>query len=172
MKLYIVRHAEAIERGGKTPDAWRYLTPQGRSLFRKTAKRLRKMGVCPEYIITSPLLRAVQTADILAEALTFEGPLVVAEELAAGFDRGKMPTLLAAFPQARGVVLVGHEPDLSALVHSLLGLPHAFKFRKGGVVALKYDPAAPDRPAVFKWMADGSKDILLTVEELLDKYSV
>lgn len=172
MKLYIVRHGEAIERGGETPDEWRYLTPQGRYLFRKTAKRLKKKGISLDYIITSPLLRAVQTADILAETLKFEGHLVASGDLAGGFDRSKMLNVLAAFPQAKAVALVGHEPDLSVLVGSLLDLRGAFKFRKGGVVALKYDPAAPKTPASFKWMADGSRFFLTSVEELLNKYSV
>jgi phosphohistidine phosphatase SixA len=96
----------------------------------------------------------------------------VTGELVAGFDRNRLLSLLAQFPQASAVALVGHEPDLSALVRSLLHLPGAFKFRKGGVIALKYDPAAPARPAIFKWMADGSKDMLATVGEFLNKYSV
>ena len=69
MKLYLVRHAEAIERSGTTPDASRYLTTKGRLAFRKIARRGRKAGIAPAVIFTSPLLSAVQTAEILAEQL-------------------------------------------------------------------------------------------------------
>ena len=64
MKLYLVRHAEAIERSGTTPDANRYLTPKGRTAFRKIVRRARKAGIAPGIIFTSPLLRAVQTAEV------------------------------------------------------------------------------------------------------------
>ena len=80
MKLYLVRHAEAIERSATTPDASRYLTTKGRLSFRKIARRARKAGAVPDVIFTSPLLRSVQTAEILAERLKHKGDVVVARE--------------------------------------------------------------------------------------------
>jgi phosphohistidine phosphatase len=50
MKLYLVRHAEAIERSGTMPDAVRYLTPKGRPAFRKVARRVRKAGIAPDRV--------------------------------------------------------------------------------------------------------------------------
>ena len=80
MKLYFVRHAAAIARGGQVVEEHRYLTLHGRESFRLTAKKMAKRGGMPDAIITSPLVRAVQTAEILSEALAFEGKLVVSPE--------------------------------------------------------------------------------------------
>ena len=77
-----------------------------------------KQGVEPSLILTSPLIRAVQTAEILAETLGYIGPLLVREELGPGFDMQKLQALLNEFQSADEVVLVGHEPDLSGLIHN------------------------------------------------------
>ena len=71
VKLILVRHAAAVERGGGVPEDYRYLTPEGRIYFRKTAGTMAGRGIAPDLILTSPLLRAVQTADILAEAIAY-----------------------------------------------------------------------------------------------------
>lgn len=168
MKLYIVRHAVAIERSSHFPDDKRYLTPEGRVAFRKIARKVKKKGITPDYILTSPLLRSVQTADILAEAIAFKGPLTVADELAPGFKRKELAKLLTDCSPAKELVLVGHEPDLSSLIVSLLGLDGDFTLKKGAVVALKLDVAEADSPANFKWMAAGKK-LITSLDEVTGK---
>ena len=84
MKLIVVRHAAAVERSSDISEETRFLTPEGRVFFRKTARTMLKNGVEPGLILTSPLLRAVQTADILAETLAYSGPLLVRNELQSG----------------------------------------------------------------------------------------
>lgn len=157
MKLVIVRHATAVERDGEIPEEWRYLTPEGRAFFRKTARTLAKEGVKPDLILTSPLLRAVQTADILGEALPYDGSLLARGELRPGFDLAALQRLLAEFQGHKELVLVGHEPDLSSLVAALLALPGGFAFKKGAAIKLKLDPANPQGTAAFKWLAAGEK---------------
>ncbi|MCM2356917.1 MAG: histidine phosphatase family protein [Geobacteraceae bacterium] len=157
MKLYFVRHAAAVERNGGIPEEWRYLTPEGRAFFRKTAKTLAQEGMSPDLIITSPLLRAVQTADILAEALSYGGPLVARGELRPGFAMPALLKLLEESTSLKELVLVGHEPDLSSLIAALLALPGGFNFKKGAAVRLKIDPADPQGSAAFKWLAAGKK---------------
>ena len=166
MKIVLVRHAAAIERGGDVPDERRYLTPDGRISFRRTARTMAKRGVAPGLILTSPLLRSVQTADILAETLEYSGPLEAVEELAPGFDLQRLERLLGRYPHAGELVLVGHEPDLSDLAAALLGLPNDFKLRKGSAVRLNVDPANLKGAAVFKWLAAGGK-LLKSREEAL-----
>lgn len=156
MKLFLVRHAAAVERDGDVPEEWRYLTPEGRKLFRKTARTMANEGVTPDLIITSPLLRAVQTADVLAETLAYGGPLVARGELQPGFDPEALCGLLDECRSLRELVLVGHEPDLSGLVASLLNLSGDFSFKKGGAIRLKIDPADPQGTVAFKWLAVGS----------------
>ena len=155
MKLYLVRHAEAIERSGTTPDASRYLTTKGRLAFRKIARRVRKAGIAPAVIFTSPLLRAVQTAEILAERLDHPGPVVVAKELSPGFDLRALRVLLSGAESAAEAAFVGHEPDLGLLAAALLAVPGGFPLRKGAVLALEADGSARNGTAKFLWMEDG-----------------
>jgi len=156
MKLYVVRHAAAIERTAKVPEEQRYLTPKGRDFMRKTARTMLTKGMEPSLILTSPLVRAVQSADILAEALSYIVPVIVTDELSPGFDVGTLQRLLAEFPQADELMIVGHEPDLSAVVSSLLSLKGGFDFKKGSAFKLTLD-AKLTKPATFKWLAVGKK---------------
>jgi phosphohistidine phosphatase len=155
MKLYLVRHAEAIERSAATPDASRHLTTKGRLAFRKIARRVRRAGFAPDVILTSPLLRAVQTAEILAERLKHEGPVVVAKELSPGFDLPALRSLLAEAGNPREAAFVGHEPDLGTLAAMLLDVPGGFPLRKGAVLALEADGSVRKGSAKFLWMEDG-----------------
>jgi len=155
VKLYIVRHAEAIERSATTPDASRYLTTKGRLSFRKIARRARKAGAAPDVIFTSPLLRSVQTAEILAERLKHKGALVVSKELSPGFDLPALRSLLSGEGNPMEAAFVGHEPDLGDLAATLLALPRGFPMRKGAVVAVEVDGSVPKGTARFLWMEDG-----------------
>lgn len=155
MKLYLVRHAEAIEQSGTTPDASRCLTTKGRLAFRKIARRVRKAGIAPDVIFTSPLLRAVQTAEILAERLTHEGPVVVAKELSPGFDLQDLRSLLMSAGSPGEAAFVGHEPDLGLLAAALTAAPEAFPLRKGAVLALEADGSVRKGSAKFLWRMDG-----------------
>lgn len=152
MKLYLVRHGEAVEKSEMISEPHRYLTSHGRDCFRITARTVAKEVVAPDCILTSPLVRAVQTAEILAETLAFTGPLRVAEELAPGFDRRGLDLLLDRCFPASELVLVGHEPDMGFLVASLLGRRGSYPLKKGGVAALEFEPMQ-GTPATFRWMA-------------------
>lgn len=165
MKLYLVRHADAIERNGTVAEGERYLTPKGRTSFRKTGEVLKKKGLLPDLILTSPLIRAVQTADILAESLAFEGEVQVAGALAPGFDADALYRLLTQCGSVRKIALVGHEPDLGDVVSSLLGLDVPFRMKKGAVVALEVEPADRGVPARFRWLVHGGKKPVRTWEE-------
>jgi phosphohistidine phosphatase len=166
VKLILVRHAAAIEREAGTPDERRYLTPEGRTYFRKTARTMREEGLAPDLILTSPLLRAVQTADILAERLKYAGELIVTAELEPGFALPGLERLLTACGGAREICLVGHEPDLSRLAVQLLGHPQGFGFKKGSALRLDVDPGALHQPAGFKWLAAG-KQLVTSAEQAL-----
>jgi phosphohistidine phosphatase len=137
------------------PDANRYLTPKGRTAFRKIVRRARKAGIAPGVIFTSPLLRAVQTAEILAERLKHDGPVVVANALSHGFGLQSLRSLLAKAGNPAEAALVGHEPDLGDLAATLLGLAGGFPLRKGAVLALEVDVGAPKGTATFLWRTDG-----------------
>ena len=157
MKLVLVRHAMAVDRTSEISEEWRYLSPEGRVFFRKTARTMLKNGVDPALILTSPLIRAVQTADILAETLSCCAPLVLRNELQPGFGMQALTRLLDEYHSAGELVLVGHEPDLSTIIAFLMQLSGWFSLKKGAAVKLKIDPGNLPLSTEFKWLALGKK---------------
>jgi phosphohistidine phosphatase len=133
MQLLIVRHAIAVPRG--TPDlsdADRPLTPEGETRFREAARGLAKLVEQPDAILTSPWLRARQTARIAAAAW---GRLQPEETAAlAGGSFAEQAAILDRFPTEATVAIVGHEPFLSALLARLLDSRREDRlvFKKGG----------------------------------------
>jgi len=159
MKLYLIRHGAAVERGESVAEEHRYLTIRGRLSFRLTAKRMAKKEEMPDVIISSPLARALQTAEILSEALGFEGEVVVAPELAPGFDQNKLRRVLASYKGKAALALVGHEPDLSDVAGALLGLAQPLPMKKGMVACLKVDPGQKIAKASLKWLLFEGKKV-------------
>ena len=140
-QLLIVRHAVAYERNATRwpDDALRPLTDRGKRKFRRTARQLSDILDRPDELLTSTLKRARQTARILRREAGFPKPVEL-RELAP--DAAIAP-LIAALGRRRGqrLAIVGHEPQLSALVSDLLGgmLPGRVPLKKGGVVLLGFD---------------------------------
>ena len=156
MKIYVIRHAEAIEKG-MVADELRHLTSEGRAFFRRVCRHFDHKGMSVDLILSSPLVRAVQTAEILAARLGFEGEVAAVPELAEMLDREQLASLLARWPEARKVALVGHEPYLGKLVGELVGRDAGFVFEKGAGIALSY---APDRASsTFRWYIAGKKKV-------------
>lgn len=148
MIIHLLRHAKAISRQEGIEEDHRYLTTEGRKRFHEKAARLRKEGLQPAVIVSSPLVRSVQTADLLASVLKFDGPLPISPLLAPGFGSEQLAQLLTEYAACRSLVLVGHEPDLSLLVATLLDIRIPFSLKKGDAVTLEFDA---DRTATFLW---------------------
>ena len=148
MILYLLRHAKAIPRQGGIPDEQRYLTSEGREAFHQAALHFRERGLNADLVLTSPLIRSVQTAEILACTLDFAGPLLVEPLLAPGFGRSQLRRLINQHQTIQELVLVGHEPDLSLLTTSLLGIKVHFTLKKGDLVAMEFDE---NGKAAFRW---------------------
>ena len=169
MKLYLVRHAAAIARSQKTAEENRYLTIRGRKYFRLTAQRMAKKKEMPDVIVTSPLARALQTAEILSEALDFQGEVVVSPELAPGLDVAGLRRIIASFKGSRGLALVGHEPDTGEVTGELLKLAQPFSLKKGMIVCLKMGSGKQKGKASLKWILFEGKKIkssTLGIEEI------
>jgi phosphohistidine phosphatase len=159
MRVYLVRHAESVDRVGMMPDSARYLTARGRASFRAVAARFRETGAAPAFVLTSPCVRAVQTAEILSEAVRYEGTVIVAPQLAPGFDTDGLNAILDECPGAREVALVGHEPDFGRVLTSLLSLKTPYAMRKGAIAALDVPDSGNRLRAGFAWLLDGEKRI-------------
>jgi phosphohistidine phosphatase len=136
MKLYVMRHGTAEEHSATGNDATRALTPQGRDRVRDVARALAGEGEAPKLVIASPLIRALQTGEIVHAHAKVEAPLEVNAVMA---PRGDALSFVreAAKSGKKRVMVVGHEPDVSILVASLLGSPLEVGFSKSMVVGLR-----------------------------------
>ena len=160
MNLYLLRHGIAVERGAGQyrNDAERPLTPKGRRKMRRVAGAMRAMELSSDVILSSPLLRARQTAELVVTALHYRHRLELTELLAPGVSAaGLVRRLKQLKPQ--NVLLVGHEPDLSALASRLLtgGNGLAITFKKGGLCRLSAERLRADRCANLEWLVTPSQ---------------
>src|SRR5437867_59338 len=114
MEILIIRHGEAVGEAPGLGDAGRFLTEKGRKVTRRVAQWLAKRSKRrPVAIWTSPLVRSVQTAEILAEVAGLDGEVVACAELSPGRDPGDLLNLLTTQNPKGPLALVGHEPSLS-----------------------------------------------------------
>jgi phosphohistidine phosphatase len=159
MILYIMRHAEAVDGSDTVPDEWRYLTEKGRSAAEKISSAIAKIGPKPRLTITSPLTRAVQTAEIAAEKACRKNVVIASSLLLPGADISELVTYLKGCGDAKRVMLVGHEPQLGSLVSNLIGREDgAIELKKSACVALELDSGKENKSADFLWyLAPGKK---------------
>jgi len=144
MKIYFLRHAHADWPKWEDADDERPLTRKGRRQSRRVAKFLRRAGAAPEAVITSPLPRALQTAEIVAKRLGVR--LSVECSLEPGFNEKKLAALMKKYAQG-DVMLVGHDPDFSALIEHLTGA-HV-QMAKAGVACVECEAGAK---GVLSWL--------------------
>jgi phosphohistidine phosphatase len=133
MKIYFFRHGKADWPNWSKPDDERALTKEGAKEVRKVAKLLSRLGIAP-FILTSPLPRASQTAEIVADVLGAD--MRVNNNLKPGFNAAKLGKLLQEF-SAGSLMVVGHEPDFSEAIGELTG--GAIKLSKAGVALIDLD---------------------------------
>jgi len=133
MRIYFLRHAKSQSRATWfEDDGLRPLTEEGVRLMGRQAVYLRKMGPTPEFIVTSPLVRAQQTAAIVAQEFGSDSVLVEDGRLAPGFNRERLVEIIDAYAGAESLMIVGHEPDFSATVTQVIGGGRV-QFKKGGL---------------------------------------
>lgn len=161
MILYVMRHAEAVVGNDTLQDEWRYLTENGRLAAKKVSSSIARYGPKPRLIITSPLTRAVQTAEIAAEKAWRKNVVVASGLLLPGAGISELVTHLKGCKDAKRVMLVGHEPQLGLLVATLIGREdEAISLKKGACLTLKLDPDSDDKPAGFLWyLVPGKKRV-------------
>ena len=121
MKLYFLRHGLADRSEWSGPDHERPLTSQGEARMAHEADTFAELNLDLDYIYTSPLTRAYQTAEIVADRLDLSDRLIEDQRLALGFDTDDLVEILGDHPDAEGIMLVGHEPDFSETIGDLIG---------------------------------------------------
>ena len=156
MNLYIIRHAIAVDEG--TPeyedDSQRPLTDKGKKKMRQIAKGLRTLGVDFDLILSSPYVRAKETAEILANVFKTKTDVAFSENLVPMGDPDLLISEMNEKYSANSIALVGHEPHLTALI-GLLVSENAnldMTLKKGGICRLSADDLHHTRKATLEWL--------------------
>jgi len=151
-QLYLIRHGFAAERGDAWPDdSKRPLTERGMSRLRKSAQGLARLGVSFDVVLTSPLVRARQTAEIVAGAFDPHPPLVNVEGLVPGGGYQAVLADLEKHSKRAHIALVGHEPGIGELAARLIGTRHPIEFKKGAICRIDLERLPPGGPGSLRW---------------------
>jgi phosphohistidine phosphatase len=152
LELYLIRHGVAAERGEEYPDdSKRPLTSGGISRLRKEAKALEELGVGFDHIITSPLTRTRQTADVFAESLKSKPSVSQSDALAPAGTSAAVIQELAKHMRKGRIALVGHEPNIGELAARLIGARLPLEFKKGGICRIDFEVFPPKGVGQLRW---------------------
>lgn len=152
--LFLLRHGVAEERVAARSDQARALTSDGIEKMRRIARGMKILKLSFDRILTSPLVRARQTAEIVCEFLQAKGKLDTVTELSSGADPEFLFELLRGrYGRSKSLLLVGHEPDLSEFASRvLIGSPSIpIHFKKGGLCLLTVAPPIADGHGLLEW---------------------
>ena len=157
MNIYLIRHAIAVEAG--TPeyeqDSERPLTEKGRKKMRQIARGLRTLGVELDLILSSPYVRARETAEILAEVFKMKKKIAFSESLTPAADPALLIPEISEKYSVESIALIGHEPHLSTLIGALTteNTTLGITLKKGGVCYLEADDLHhTDHRATLEWL--------------------
>lgn len=164
LKLYFLRHGQAGDSSTWPGDDFnRPLTDEGRIELEAAALGLRILNVRPAAILSSPLVRARQTAEVASHTLST--PVTEAQALAPGCDLDGLAEALRAASDAGEVMVVGHEPDFSTLIGQLIAQPNSIamvEMKKGACCYVDMSDKALTRDALagsgtLKWLLDAKQ---------------
>lgn len=151
-ELYLIRHGLAEDRGDAWPDdTKRPLTEEGMSRLKKIARGLARFGVSIDTVLTSPLVRTRQTAEIIAAGLDSRPTVVNADSLAPEGTFAAVVADLEKHARKPRIALVGHEPAIGELAARLIGSRHALEFKKGAVCRIDVEDLPPNGPGDLRW---------------------
>jgi phosphohistidine phosphatase len=157
MNLFLLRHGLAVEREefDFASDHLRPLTPKGKRQLNKISAAMRVSELRFHVILSSPLVRARQTAKIVAADLKLREQLVFADELKPGGDLKKLVSRILGLKKIpENILLVGHEPDLSELISLLVTgkVGTGFALKKGGLAKLEIENLRAGKCAALAWL--------------------
>lgn len=157
MQLLLMRHADTQSGASYAQDELRPLTDHGRSVQATLAKFLHSRGIMADYILHSPRLRALQTAEIVAQGLQFPNQLIESQVLDGGFSVESLLTELEKYAAKPVVICVGHEPDMGIWAGHLLSVsPINIDFKKSSVMGLSFMGAPKLGRATLQFFYRGS----------------
>lgn len=151
-ELYLIRHGIAEERGDAWPDdTKRPLTEEGIDRLRKSSRALERLGVSFDVVLTSPLVRTHQTAEIIASAYSPKPSIVNMDALAPGGSSATVIAELEKHAKKTRIAIVGHEPDIGELAAKLAGIRLDLEFKKGAIARIDVDALPPEGPGQLRW---------------------
>jgi phosphohistidine phosphatase len=156
MDIYIIRHAIAVDRGTPefTDDSQRPLTDKGKKRMRQIAKGLYALGVDFDLILSSPYVRAKETAEILADVFKTKADIAFSENLIPMGDPDLLISEINEKYSVNSIALVGHEPHLTTLISLLVSNNASLDviLKKGGVCRLSADDLHHTRKTTLEWL--------------------
>jgi len=158
MNLYLMRHGIAVAADdlGIIQDQERPLTSKGIKRIRRAARGIRRLGIEFDGVLTSPLLRARQTADIVAATLDLQSRLEEVAELAPECSVEQLSMSLTRYQDRYHLLLIGHQPLLGQTLGSLIdpnpGTKFEFDLGKGSLCRVEIDRLPFDKPGVLHWL--------------------
>jgi len=151
LNLYLIRHGLANWPDWADDDDKRPLTPEGARLIQAAGRGLARLGLKPEFILHSPLVRARETASHLALALGASDRLRKYGPLRPGFDQTRLKYLLSEYAHCEELMLVGHNPDMAKAIQALTG--GGVKFPEGAVACIKVGESESPLAGLLLWLA-------------------
>jgi phosphohistidine phosphatase len=151
MHLYLMRHGPASWPNWAEADDKRPLTPDGASLIQAEGRALAKLGLQPDVILYSPLVRARETATHIAAALNLLDHLRECQPLQPGFDFNRLRYVLNEYADRESLFLVGHMPDVADVTRALTKAE--VKFSEGTIAHLKVSKPNESPKGTLLWLA-------------------
>lgn len=153
MKIYLLRHAIAVTRGTEGyPNDDRPLTEEGAERMVKGARGITSLVPGFDVFLTSPLIRARETAKITAKAFNGEAQIEECKHLLPGSSVTNLFSFLAKYKAQKRVLLVGHEPDMGYIASALLfSETSVIEFKKGGLCCIDVSDMPPKEPGTLRW---------------------
>jgi phosphohistidine phosphatase len=152
MHVYLLRHGSAEDEHSGLPDADRALTLDGRRKLRHILKSVAEAGVKPSLIVSSPLKRALQTAEIACATLGYEGEVLRSKVLLPNSSAEQVWDEIRMHRDQEGIMLVGHNPLFDSLGPYLLGTPSLqMDFKKGAILRVDIDAFGAQPRGILRW---------------------
>ena len=155
MDLFILRHGEAGKRiAPGHNDARRPLTVAGEEEITEISEALERIGIRFDIILTSPLKRAYQTADIVAKEFKAQKKMQKLQELSPEGNRSALYQKLSSFKEGTSILVVGHNPYLSEMVSEMITDEKygRIDIKKGGIVRIRVTSATPKLKGELRWL--------------------
>lgn len=153
MEIYLLRHGIAEDRTATGKDADRGLTEDGREKLLRVMARARRAGVAPSLILSSPLKRAIETAEVAAGVLEYRGEILRVEALKPMASPQEVWAEIRSHRDETAILLAGHEPLFSSTAAYFLGSPRTMvEFKKGALMRIDVESLGVEPKGVLQWM--------------------